>query len=56
MLQRILCCISELRTLDQIVGAKPLLRKLLLKMDNYVKIKRIRFVSISIIVDGEGCV
>jgi hypothetical protein len=37
MLQGKFCCICELCTLDQTIGAKPLPRNLLLQMDNCVK-------------------
>ncbi len=37
MLQGKLHCICELCTLDQIVGSKPLPKKLLLQMDNCIK-------------------
>jgi hypothetical protein len=37
LLQGKLCCVRELCTLEKIVGTKPLPKKLLLQMDNYVK-------------------
>jgi hypothetical protein len=37
LLQGKLCCVHELCTPKQIVGVKPLLRNLLLQMDNYMK-------------------
>jgi len=37
LLQGKSCCICELRTLEKIVGVKPLLRNLLFQMDNCMK-------------------
>ncbi len=60
MLQGKLRCIHKLRTLDQIVGLKPLPRNLLLQMDNCVKDNKnqhlLVFLSFVSVVDGKGCV
>jgi hypothetical protein len=37
LLQGKSCCIDELKPPNQLIGHKPLLRNLLLQMDNYVK-------------------
>jgi len=47
--------LKSLKALEQVVGAKPLLEKLLLQMDNYVKDNKNRHLLVFfVIINNEG--